>query len=212
MFQRTGCYGKLESLALSLLRQQTVNQTAGEAVAASHAVDDGIDVVALALVELLAVVYESLPAVVRSGEALTQGAHHILESEFLLHLPEDAFISGSIRLSALNIGIGFKAQTELGILLVADTYVHVLHQRAHHRDSLLARPQFLAEVQIHAHRHTVLLGSDAGLAQTLCRGIGDGGGDTAPVEPVGTLEYLVEIEILGLCLSDGTVCPVVYHL
>ena len=58
----------------------------------------------------------------------------------------------------------------------------------------------------------MLLGSNAGLAQALGRSVGNSGRDAAPMEPVGTLEYLVEVEVLGLGLGNGAVGAVVNHL
>ena len=212
MLQGAGCHGELQGLALCSLRQQAVNQAAGEAVATTYAVDDGVNVVALALVELLAVEDKGLPAVVRGREALAQRGDDILEAELLAHLTEDAFVAGSVGLAALNIGVGLETKAELCILFVADADVYILHQRAHNADGLLARPQLLAEVEVHAHGDTVTLGSLAGQARQLSSLVADGGRDTAPVEPVGTLHDLVEVEVSGHRLGDGAVCTVVDDL
>ena len=114
-----------------------MNQTARERVATAHTVDDGINLVALALIELLTVVDESLPSVERSRERLAQCAHHILEAEFLAHLLEDSLVAGSVGLSAFHVSIGLETKAELSIFLVTNAYVNILHQRAHDRDGLL---------------------------------------------------------------------------
>ena len=76
--------------------EHTVDQTAGEAVTATHAVDDRVDLVTLRLVELLAVVDHSFPAVEGSAVALAQRRNNILEAELLHHLLEDALVALSV--------------------------------------------------------------------------------------------------------------------
>ena len=60
------CHSKLQCLTLIVgISKQAVDKTTRERVAATHAVDDGIDIVAFALVELLTIVDKGFPTVVR---------------------------------------------------------------------------------------------------------------------------------------------------
>ena len=100
-----------------------MDQTAGEAVTTAYAVDDRVDLVALALVELLAVVDHRFPAVEGSAVALAKRRNDILEAELLHHLLEDALVALSVGLAAFYICIGLEAETELCILFITDTYI-----------------------------------------------------------------------------------------
>ena len=137
VLQCRSSYCELQSLCLSLLGQETVDQTTRERVTTTYAVDDRVDIIVLALVEVLAVIDKSLPAVVCSRERLTESRNNILESELLHHTLEDAVVTLSICLAALYVSIWLEAQAELSIFLITDANVNVLHQRTHHRDSLL---------------------------------------------------------------------------
>ena len=189
-----------------------MNQTAGETVATTYAVDDRVDLIALALVELLAVVDHRFPAVERCAERFAQRAHYILETELFHHLLEDAFVALGIRLAAFYISIRLEAQAQLGVLFVAYTYVHIFHQRAHDADSLLRRPQFLAEVQVHAHAYAVTLGCLASQLGDLCGFVRDSRSDARPVEPSGTFHDLVKVEIFRVGFSYGAVSTIVDDL
>ena len=166
----------------------------------------------LALIELLAVVDESLPTVVGGRERFAECGNDILESECLHHAFEDAVISLGIGLSALNVGLRLEAKTELRIFLVANAYVNILHERLHDALSLLRSPELLAEVQVDRHCHSVTLGSLASQTCELCCLVADGRCDTAPVEPVGTFHNLVEIKVAGVGLGDRAARTVVNHL
>ena len=72
VLQSRSSYCKLQSLSLSILSQETVDQTARERVTTTYAVDDWVDVIMLALVELLTIVDKSLPTIVCSRERLTK--------------------------------------------------------------------------------------------------------------------------------------------
>ena len=72
MLQSRSSHSKLESLALSLLRQQTMNQTTRERVATTNAVDDWVNLITLALIELLTIIDQSLPTVEGCAVALTE--------------------------------------------------------------------------------------------------------------------------------------------
>ena len=128
---------KLQSLSLSLLSQETVDQTTRERVTTTYAVDDRVDVVVLALIELLTIIDKSLPAVACSRERLTESRNNILESELLHHTLEDTIVTLSISLTTFYVSIWLEAQAELSILLITDADVNILHQRTHNRDSLL---------------------------------------------------------------------------
>ena len=203
---------ELEGLALRRLGQQAVDHAARERVAAAHAVDDRIDVVTLRLVELLAVVDHGFPAVVRRRERLTQRRDHVFESERLGHLAENALVAFGIGFTALDIGVGLKPEAQLGVLLVADADIDILHQGLHDRLRLLLGPELLAEVQVHRHRHAVTFGGLAGQLRQLGGLVRDRGGDARPVEPVGALHDGVEVEILRIGLGDRRVRTVVDHL
>ena len=137
VLQCRSSYCELQCLCLSLLGQETVDQTTRERVTTTYAVDDRVDIIVLALVEVLAVIDKSLPAVVCSRERLTESRNNILESELLHHTLEDAVVTLSICLAALYVSIWLEAQAELSIFLITDANVNVLHQRTHYRDSLL---------------------------------------------------------------------------
>ncbi len=137
VLQSRSSYSELKSLALSCLSQETVDQTTRERVTTTYAVDDRVDVVVLALIELLAIIDKSLPAVVGSRERLTESRNYILETELLHHALEDAIVTLSIGLTALYVSIWLEAQAKLSILLITDANINILHQRTHNRDSLL---------------------------------------------------------------------------
>ena len=213
VLQGRGGHCKLERLALVVgIGEQTMDEATREGVATAHAVDDGVDVVMLALIELLTIVNQGLPAIVGSREGLAEGGHYILESKLLHHALEDAIVTLGICLAAFYISLGLEAKAELGVFLVADTYVNILHQGLHDALGLLRGPQLLAEVEVDTHGHAVTLGSLTGQTGELGSLIADGGCDTAPVEPVGTLHNLVEVEIGGVGLGNGTAGTVVDDL
>ena len=56
--------GKFESVGLVVHGEKSMDETSGEAVAATYAVDYRIDVVALAYIEVLAIIYHGFPAIV----------------------------------------------------------------------------------------------------------------------------------------------------
>ena len=66
VLQCRSSYCELQCLCLSLLGQETVDQTTRERVTTTYAVDDRVDVIVLALIELLTIIDKSLPAVVCS--------------------------------------------------------------------------------------------------------------------------------------------------
>ena len=125
-----------------------MDQTTRERVATTDAVDDRVDLITLALIELLTIIDQSLPAVERSAVALAKCRNHILEAKLSLHLLEDTLVASSVSLTTLYVSIGLETKTELCILLVTDADIHILHQGSHDRDSLLRGPQLLAEVQV----------------------------------------------------------------
>ena len=67
------------------------------------------------------------------------------------------FVAGSIGFTTFYISIGFETKTELSIFLVANTYINILHQGAHDRDSLLRSPELLTEVQVDRYGYTMTL-------------------------------------------------------
>ena len=77
MLQCRSSNSELKCLALSLLSQETMDQTTGERVTTTHAVDDRVDVVVLALIELLTIIDKSLPAVMCSRVLCSQPPPHI---------------------------------------------------------------------------------------------------------------------------------------
>ncbi len=87
VLQSRSSYCELKSLALSLLGQETVDQTTRERVTTTYAVDDRVDVVVLALIELLTIIDKSLPAIVCSRKRLTESRNNILEAELLPSCP-----------------------------------------------------------------------------------------------------------------------------
>ena len=212
VLQGRGSHCELQGLTLCLLCQQTVDKTARERVTATYTVDDGIDFIALALVELLTVVDQGLPAVERGAVALTKRTDDILESKLCHHLLEDALIAAGVGLTAFDVGIGLEAEAQLSVLLIADAHVDILHQRAHDTDSLLAGPQLLTKVQVNRHCNAVTLGSLTGQTCQLSGLVADGGSDTAPMEPLCTLHDLIEVEVLGIGLGDAAVGTVVDDL
>src|SRR5574344_2197158 len=114
-----------------------MNQTYGERVTPTDTVDDRINLITLALIELLTIINQGLPAIESSRIALTQSRNNILESKSLLHLFEDSLITSSLSLTTLYISIRLKAKTKLSIFLIADTYIHIFHQWTHDGNRLL---------------------------------------------------------------------------
>ena len=132
VFQGRSSYSELQCLSLIRLGQKTVDQTTRERVTTTYAVDDWVDVVVLALIELLAIIDESLPSIVCSRKRLTESRNDILEAKLLHHALEDSIISLSVGLTSLYVSVWLEAQAELSILLVTDANVNILHQRTHH--------------------------------------------------------------------------------
>ena len=122
-------------------------------------------------------------------------ADDVLESELVSHTVEDVNISRKFQFALCNIGIaGLETEDLFRVLLVADTYVNILHKVSHDLLSLLARPELLTEVEVNGNGNVVLLRS---LQRNLCklrRLVGNCGSYTREVEPVSVLEYLVKIE------------------
>ena len=76
MLQSRSSYRKLKSLALSFLSKKTVDQTTRERVATTYAVDDRVDVVVLALIELLTIIDKSLRVKCRINGELCCGRRY----------------------------------------------------------------------------------------------------------------------------------------
>ena len=148
----------------------------------------------------------------RRRERLAQRRNHIFESERLGHLAENTFVTFGIGLAALDIGVGLEPEAQLGVLLVADADIDILHQGLHDRLRLLLGPKLLAEIQVHRHRHAVTLGGLAGQLRQFGGLVRNRGGDARPVEPLGTLHDGVEIEIRSVGLGNRRMGTVVNHL
>ena len=148
----------------------------------------------------------------RRRERLAQGRDHILEPERRGHLAEDALVALGVGLAALDVGVGLEPEAQLGVLLVADADVDILHQRLHDRLGLLLGPELLTEVQVHRHRHAVTPGGLAGQTGQFGGLVRNRGRDARPVEPVGALHDGVEVEILRIGLGDRRMRTVVDHL
>ena len=84
MLQCRCSHSKLKSLTLGTLGQQTMNQTTGEGVTTTDTVDDRIDLIALALIKLLTVINESLPAVERCTVTLAERRDDILKAKLCI--------------------------------------------------------------------------------------------------------------------------------
>ena len=212
MLEGAGSYCKLQCFLLRPSVCQSVNDAGAEAVASAHAVNDGHYLVAAADVEVLAVVDHGLPSVVRGAEALAQGGHEVAEAELLHRLAEDVLVAFGIRPAAFHVCIGAVAKARLCVFFVADAYINVLHEGAHDALCLLGRPEFLAIVEVAADGCSGFLCRDACLPEAQSRAVAQGWCDAAPVEPVGTTENLVEVEVIGRRLADAAVCPVVDDL
>ena len=166
----------------------------------------------LALIEVLTIINKGLPTIVGSGERLTKSGNDILKSKLLHHALEYAVVSLSISLTAFNVSLGLESKAKLGVFLITDTYVNILHKWLHDALSLLGCPQLLAEIEIDRHCHSMTLGSLACQTGELGSLVADGGGDTTPMEPVGTLHDSIEIEVGSICLSYRTAGAVVNNL
>ena len=117
-----------------------MDESAREAVATSYAVDDGHDVVALALIELLAVIDECLPSVVGGRQRLAECGHNILEPKGFHHAAEDAIVTLCVCLAPFHICFGFESQAELRVFFIAYADVHIFHQWLHDALCFLACP------------------------------------------------------------------------
>ena len=171
MLQSRSRYGKLQRFALGLHRQQTMNDTAGERIATSHTVDDGVYVVTFGHVELLAVVYHGFPSVVSGRDGFTQSGNDILEAERIHHAFEDAFVAFGLRAASFYVRIRLETQTKFCVFFIADAYVYVLHQGLHDALGFLGSPKFLAEIEVAGNGYTVLFGCNTCLAQAFGTGV-----------------------------------------
>ena len=86
-----------------------------------------------------------------------QGRYGVFKAEVLAHSLENIFITGKLQISLGYVcRAGLVAEDEVCVLLVADTYVDVLHKVCHYLFSLFAGPQFFTEVQIARNGYAVL--------------------------------------------------------
>ena len=69
MLERRSSYSKLQGCTLIVrIFEHTMDEATGERITTTYAIDNRVDIVALRLIELLAIVDECFPAVVGSGE------------------------------------------------------------------------------------------------------------------------------------------------
>ena len=174
---------------------KAVEEAARERVATTNAVDNRHDVVVLALVEVLAIVNKGFPAIVRCRKRFAQRGNHIFEAELFHHALEYAIVALGIGLTAFHIGIGLEAKAKLRVLFVAYANVNILHQRLHDALRFFRSPKLLTEIEVYGNCHAMALGSLAGKLGQFCGFVADGRSDAAPMEPVGTFHYLVEIKV-----------------
>ncbi len=166
-----------------------------------------------AQIEAVGVAQAGRPAVDVGATALTQRDGHRREvrgrfDDALRQSP----IDGVIELARGHVCCRRQPQRLLGILLVADGYIDVIHQRSHDlRCRLTVVPQLGPVVEVDR-------GRGPGRLRRLERRIGQRPSglrerrrDARDVEPASTAEDGLPVELLGLGLRDGRTRPVVDH-
>ena len=144
------------------------------------------------------------PVVIGSGDAGAQGDGHFLAAEALGNLAGHANVTLVVDFTGVQVGVlGLNAEDVLGVLLIGDADVHVGDQLAHDAVGLFAGPQLAAVVQVTGNGQAQLLGLLAGLQADGGQLAAQCGSNAGEVEPVGTLEDLVPVEVGSGGQSDG---------
>lgn len=209
MFQSTCGYCKLQRFLHTEAGQQSMDDTSGKRISATHSVHYRIDIITCTAIEFLSVIYQCFPTVMRGTETFAQSAYDIFETESRPHSFKNLFISLCIGITFIYVCLRFETKTKLGILLISDTHIHILHQGTHDRLSLFWRPQFFAEIKVAANGNARLLCRNTRQSQTLCGSIADCGRNTTPMKPYRILKYCVEIKIIRCGGTDTASGPVI---
>ena len=149
-------HGEFQRVAMAGKRLQTVDQAAGEAVSAAHAVHDVGDVVVPAQQEVAVVVQTGRPAVVRGAPRFAQ-----LDGDGLQlgirgqNVAGEHRVLGAVELAGMHVHLGLDAERLLHVLLVGDGDgdIDELHHFPHHLDGGPAPPpEVLAVVETAENR------------------------------------------------------------
>lgn len=160
-----GGHGKLDGLCRDLTRQERIDQSRAEGIAAAHAIDD-MEAVGFGEVVVLSIVEHGRPVVIAGRDGGTEGNGHLLESELIGELLGYALVALVVQLTAVDVGVlGLDAEDVLCIFFIGDADVHVLAEVGHSGSCLLSRPQLAAVVQVTGDLDTALLGGLAGFLQ-----------------------------------------------
>ena len=206
--------GELKRGLLAVVIVQAVDQAAGKAVAAADTVDDVADLVALGLIELLAVVEAGSPAVPVGALALAQSdGDHLHVRVLCKDLVAESLVLAAVKLTGLDVDVNGDLEGLLNVLLVCDGNIDILCDLTHDlggTDAVL--PEVLAVVEVAGHGDAALLCFLDGLEGKLLCALADSRGDAGDVEPIDALKGLVPVDVAGLGKRDGGILTVVHDL
>src|SRR5207248_8898726 len=120
---------ELDRLLSVVAAHERKNQPARAAVAAANAIDDR-DVVFSRKMAAAVFVKHAAPAVAARADRLAQRDRDLLETEPLDELPRDVFVLRVLDFSRRDLS-ALDAEHALGVLLVRDAEIAVLHQPGH---------------------------------------------------------------------------------
>ena len=203
---QSGCsHGEFHCSLGVLAGEQGVDQAAAEAVATANTVDD-VQVILLgeAVLVLGNVIQHGAPAVVEGRVAFPQSDGYHFKAELVRQLFGNGLVALVVQAAAVDVGgLSLDAEDILGVLFVGNAHIHVLAQIGHGFPSLSAGPQLAAVVQVAGDLAAMGLGGLAGFPADFHNVGAQSRSDAGEVEPVGTLEDLVPVEVRGLRLLNG---------
>ena len=116
-----------------------------------------------------------------------------------------------IELTAVDIGVfSLDAEDVLCVLLVGDANVNVLAEVCHSLSRFCAGPELSAVVKVAGDLYALCLCRLASITADINEILAERGCDTGEVEPIGTLENGIPIEIGGAGFLNCRVSSVVY--
>src|SRR5690606_3009348 len=215
LFEARRRHSEFQRIACVILLEEAGDEPARKGVATAYAVHD-LDFVPLRSPRLSAIaiiVQDGTPSIEGGGEAFAQGDGDRLKVELFLEPPGQLEIPFFVELARLHIRFPRpKAETLLGILLVGDADIHVLHQRAHDELRLLFRPELRAKIEVAAHFRTRFLGGATCLNEGPARFLAESGRDAGPVKPHGAVEDLIQIDFVRCQRGHGAIRAIINDL
>ena len=212
MLEAGSRYGKFYRILHIITGEQAVNKPRAEGVAAAYAVNY-MHGIFFGEISLFSVIKHSRPVVIICGDALTQSDSYLFTAETLGKLLCDINVTLAIELAAVHIiVVGLYAEYLVGIFLVCNADIDILHQLAHDLARLFARPEILAEIEVATYLDSLCAACLDCIEADFGNIVAQRGSDACEMEPYCIRQYLVPIEILAACHADGTVLSVIDNL